>query len=695
MTDFRYKAFVSYSWVDAAWGKWLHQAIETYRTPAALIGKDGANGPVPARLHPLFKDREEEAAGSSIGNAVETALDASEFLIVVCSPRSAQSQWVNREIAWFKTHRDSSNILALIVDGEPGGGENECFPRALTHQVAADMSITDIQVDAPLAADARDSGDGKRRAKLKLVAAMLGVGLDELVNRDERRRTIRTRLVVGASLALALVMSGLTVVAVRARNEADLQRAESDGLVEFMLTDLREKLEPVGRLDALDVVGQRALKYYAGQNPGSLDADALGRRSRALHLVGEVRNIRGDSVGGLTAFRQAAATTAEQLARDPDNPQRIFDHAQSVFWVGEVANERGEIKEAEEQWGEYKRLADRLVALDPHKPEWLMEVSYAQTNLGTLYFGQAHFAEADRAFADALRKREAVALREPYSAARQVEIGGAIDWLGKARARLNQTREAIGLHQREIAIYRTVLARDPGNTSALFVLAVAWQNVAQLEEIDGHLDLAEASIGTSLEAFAKLRKLEPSNANWQENELRAKNSQTDILFYRGKMGQAVTAQREAEAMLARLVTEDPKNVVWTVELRSLTDFYGARIAFAAGHFEQARDTAHAIVLRDNNASTARSGNMLLTSSSAAILEGAALARLARPREAREVWEQAQAELSRSADNQDSRLLRLRYLLARRLRNQAQAKALEVELDRRGYRHPAYLQARLS
>lgn len=67
MSDFRYKAFVSYSWADAEWGKWLLQAIETYRTPAALIGKAGASGPVPARLHPLFKDREEEAAGRASG----------------------------------------------------------------------------------------------------------------------------------------------------------------------------------------------------------------------------------------------------------------------------------------------------------------------------------------------------------------------------------------------------------------------------------------------------------------------------------------------------------------------------------------------------------------------------------------------------------------------------------------------------
>jgi len=59
--EYRYKAFISYSWADAKWGKWLQHAIETYLTPRVLVGEERAHGPVPARLHPLFKDREEEA----------------------------------------------------------------------------------------------------------------------------------------------------------------------------------------------------------------------------------------------------------------------------------------------------------------------------------------------------------------------------------------------------------------------------------------------------------------------------------------------------------------------------------------------------------------------------------------------------------------------------------------------------------
>ncbi|MEZ5921875.1 MAG: toll/interleukin-1 receptor domain-containing protein [Parvularculaceae bacterium] len=106
---------MSYSWAGQGMGRGSTTALETYRTPRALIGSDGALGAIPERLHPIFKDREEEAAGHGITAAIETALADSEFLVVVCSPNSAKSKWVNREIAWFKTHRDKTRILALVA----------------------------------------------------------------------------------------------------------------------------------------------------------------------------------------------------------------------------------------------------------------------------------------------------------------------------------------------------------------------------------------------------------------------------------------------------------------------------------------------------------------------------------------------------------------------------------------------------
>lgn len=691
MTAFRYKAFISYSWADARWGNWLQRAIETYRTPAALVGKEGNLGPVPARLHPLFKDREEEAAGASIGAAVETALAASEFLIVVCSPNSAKSKWVSRELAWFKTHRDPAKVLALIVDGSPGsGGADECFPAALTHHIAPDLTITGDPTDHPLAADARDSGDGKRKARLKIAAALLGVGLDELVRRDDRRRALRVRAVVGGSLALALAMSALALAAVRARDEADMQRAESDGLVEFMLTDLRERLEPVGRLDALDVVGQRALKYYAGQKASKLDADALGRRARALHLVGEVSNIRGDSAAGLKAFREAAATTGEQLARDPDNPQRIFDHAQSVFWVGYIAYERGETKEAEAQFREYKRLADRLVEIDPNKPEWQMEVSYAESNLGVLYYEQGRYDEAEAAFAQALVMVERVAGRKKTDAARQIEVGAALNWLGKARAGTNRIADALALHQREISVYQGVLKVDPANNQAKWLLAVAWQHVGQLELVQGHNSGAVAAYNTSLTLMSALRLIEPGNTEWQETTVRALDPQIEALIYQGKHSSAKPLYREATELLDKMVSADPKNLLWSLGRRSSLEVRGARLALAEGNAPLALELATRALGRLGDATKFDAIEGGRTAVDAGILAGDAAALMGRKREAQTYWENALAKLDANPIDFQSFNLRSRFLLMKRLGKAADAARIAQTLDRQGYRHPAYL-----
>lgn len=366
LPSFRYKGFISYSWADAKWGKWLHHAIETYRTPRPLVGTEGRRGPVPARLHPLFKDREEEAAGASIGRAVEEALANSEFLVVICSPNSAKSQWVNREIAWFKTHRDPANILALIVGGEPGAAAlpgreaDECFPRALTHVVNAAMEVTPEALDAPLAADARDSGDGKRGAKLKIAAALLGVGLDELVRRDDRRRA-RLRI---------------------------------------------------------------------------------------------------------------AATTAELLAREPDVPQRQFDHAQSLYWVGFIAWQRGDLGAAKRQFQGYDALASKLVAADPRKFDWQLEKSYAQSNLGTVASESGDLAAASRHFAAAL-----VIDRRFYEANRTLDdaimqYGETLSWVARVAALRYEFARAEVLYGQGVALYRQALAADPKNQALLTKLTI-------------------------------------------------------------------------------------------------------------------------------------------------------------------------------------------------------------------------------
>jgi len=114
-----YRAFISYSHRDKAWGDWLHKALETYRVPRRLVGQQTEAGVIPRRLAPVFRDREELASATDLGRTVNAVLTRSENLIVICSPAAAASHWVNEEVLAYKRMGRAERIFCLIVGGEP------------------------------------------------------------------------------------------------------------------------------------------------------------------------------------------------------------------------------------------------------------------------------------------------------------------------------------------------------------------------------------------------------------------------------------------------------------------------------------------------------------------------------------------------------------------------------------------------
>ena len=126
----------------------------------------------------------------------------------------------------------------------------------------------------------------------------LGISFAKLVQRDHQRSYRRIALAaMGAVCALAL-LSTFTLITITSRRDAEAQRSHAEGLVEFMLGDLRTRLAPEGRLATLDAVGKEALGYYAAQDPASLDADApraMRTRSASRRIAFRNRNQHGHS----------------------------------------------------------------------------------------------------------------------------------------------------------------------------------------------------------------------------------------------------------------------------------------------------------------------------------------------------------------------------------------------------------------
>ncbi|MCU0785109.1 MAG: toll/interleukin-1 receptor domain-containing protein, partial [Verrucomicrobia bacterium] len=193
--EFEYEAFISYRHVepDRTLAQWLHTTLETYHVPKQLVQERG----LPPRLKKLFRDEEELPASADLNREIERALTKSRFLIVICSPRTPPSQWVNAEVAFFRKLGRHDQILALLIEGEP----SESFPQALREirrtitgpEGIINQTIEEVE---PLAADVRPGRkEGQRQvrqmAKLRILASILGIPFDDLRQRDRVRERAR------------------------------------------------------------------------------------------------------------------------------------------------------------------------------------------------------------------------------------------------------------------------------------------------------------------------------------------------------------------------------------------------------------------------------------------------------------------------------------------------------------------------
>ncbi|WP_213938713.1 toll/interleukin-1 receptor domain-containing protein [Pseudomonas sp. dw_612] len=179
----KYRAFISYSHDDGEVAKWLHNALETWKLPSdirALVRKQRGDL---RRLFPVFIDHGELSSSPSLRQALKQALDNSDALIVLCSPTSATSNWVNEEVLHFKRTRRGEKIITVMVDSAPkrtnhASPSDEYFCPALRHPLGEDNELEVSQREEPLAIDMRErSGISRRDVLLKVIAGIEGAAV--------------------------------------------------------------------------------------------------------------------------------------------------------------------------------------------------------------------------------------------------------------------------------------------------------------------------------------------------------------------------------------------------------------------------------------------------------------------------------------------------------------------------------------
>lgn len=516
----KFWAFISYSHADARQARAIHHFLENYKIPKHLVGKQTSSGVVPRRLRPIFKDREELPSASDLSELVNQALEASRFLIVICSPNSATSKWVNEEVLNFKKLGRASRILCIIVDGEPnatdlpGRAAEECFCEALRFRIDDDLKLTHKRAE-PVAADARRNRDGRRLARLKLVAGMLGIGLDELRQRDMQQRNRRMAVistVLAMGMALTLVLAWAAFIA---RDDAERRRGQAENLISFMLGDLRQRLNEVGRLDVLDSVAIEAMNYFAELPAKEINDDVLSNRATALLQIGQAQLTRGLHKEAMNAFLESLNAYEELVARNPDNMKLLFDLGQAHFWVGYVHWESEDLDAADVSMQAYFKSSKQLYDNDPLNEQYILELGYSFNNLAILSNSRGDNQAALDYNRQMISLCEAVLERDKENQQSRLALADAYSWRGSMLQAGLKFRAAADQFTVYLAHAEEASLKNPANTQWLQHRMLASRFAGEATLNLGRSETATNHFAAGIALASELLKIEPANENWQ------------------------------------------------------------------------------------------------------------------------------------------------------------------------------------
>jgi tetratricopeptide (TPR) repeat protein len=536
----KYWAFISYSHRDTRWADWLHKSLESYRPPKELVGTMGPRGMVPKRLSPVFRDREELPSATDLGRLLNEALESSRCQIIICSPQSAKSRWVNEEILTFKRLGREDRVFCLIIGGEPNASDipgreaEECFPPALRFKLGPDGTLSDQRTE-PIAADARPGKDGRQNAKLKLIAGLLGVGFDSLRRREQQRRNRRLFLLTCGAMGGMVVTSSLAAYALIQRAAAQRQtlRAEAETQTAKettkFLVDLFKISDP-GEARGNSVTAREMLDKGAAR----VDRDLAKQPAIQATLMDTL----GTVYVGLGLYKQAQPLLDRAVAtrRRGEDTLALSD---SLSHLGDVLYLQAQFDAAEKDY----REAIRIDSAKSRDPAAQAELATTLHGLGMLLAQGGRYPDAVQAF------REALALQKKLYGSAHPEIARSLKDLARAVADGGDLNAAIPMMQSALAMQRELRGPEPHPD-----VAEAMNDLAMLLWRRGDYDASEKYFVDSIAMNRKLLgEKHPEIANGLENL-------ASTLQDKGDLVRAEKTYREALAMQRELLGNDNPKV---------------------------------------------------------------------------------------------------------------------------------------
>ncbi|HEU4888954.1 MAG TPA: protein kinase [Thermoanaerobaculia bacterium] len=361
-------------------------------------------------------------------------------------------------------------------------------------------------------------------------------------------------------------------LAVEAQDDSERRRAQVENLLEFMLGDLRQKLEPVGRLEILDDVGERTLEYVESLNPEGMSADAITRNAKALTQLGSVRMAQGNLPEAVKMYERALTFARVGATREPNHKDVQMAYGTAHFWLGDAAQKRGDLPRALSHMRSYLEIAQTQARRYPADETLQLERAYGHANVGSVLETQGKLRDALGHYQTSFEIKNARLQRAPSDVGARAELARAVNKLGRLQQALGDLSGARTQFENEVSTYRVLVQTDPRQTQWKQRLGASLAFLTAVRSYMGDLDGALECAREALSIDAELASRDPDNVDWQRNHAVALWRVAELHRQRGDLPRSLELLAQADSLMRAVLPKAPGRM-WELELAGIDTTY--------------------------------------------------------------------------------------------------------------------------
>mgnify|MGYP002622206453 FL=1 len=505
----------------------------------------------------------------------QPALERARALIFIVSSGVAadlstpdRPDWVYRELHWWERNRGSVPPILVTI------GKGDRYVPQRFRDAWRDVNRIDLDLKACAALTAADHAHYRDSLAEQLVAGIVdraGVVSTQDLEIQRRKNRILRIAVVTASVALfvtvgLLAMLGTALATVREQEKQVQQEwRRAEGHARFMLVDLADSLEKIGRLDLLEPVARRTLQHYESV-PWLETRLTVKAHAAALGRLGDVLFATGDTAAALECFGESYRLRRDLLAEYPTDAELMHNVALTWERIGDVKRATGHLASALECYETSRDIRDRIRSLPGEEEDGSFGFALCLGKIGEVHKDMGHLDSARTTHLAELGLMRQLASATPDNRRRLYGLAVSYGRLGDVEKDLGNIATALESQSECCEIAKRLVAAESNNVLYLRCLATGLERVGDIQKGQGALMPAQESYEASLGIAQRIHAWDPSNVVCQRDVSVSLEKIGDVHAQRGDWQEALQAWQDSLKMTRRIVEGDPHNASWRGDL---------------------------------------------------------------------------------------------------------------------------------